>query len=128
MSVLLFATALFMAAPGSAGYAPVFYAIWLVDVVLLGFRDSGYSRNVREGMMFSFPELSRAAKFAYNFRKLFSITALIAVASSNAMIAVAAIAIAICLDRFCLYAASAQNTPSSEIAALKAERMRQALE
>ena len=127
VSALLLAAALFIVAPGSAEYAPVFYVVWLADVVLLGFRDSGYRRNVREGAMFSFPKLSRAAKFAYNFRKLFSIAALVAVVSSTALIAVAAIAVAICLDRFCLYAASVQSTPSSEITALKAERMRQAL-
>lgn len=125
-TVLLLGSVLLYAVANSAGFKLVFYAIWLVDVVFLGWRSGEYSRNVHMGAAFSFPALSRFVRLTYGFRKLLAIVVVVFFNSFGGLVTAAFVAVAICLDRFCLYAASAQGTPASEMAALRAERLKQA--
>jgi len=126
IATLLLASVLLAAAPGGALLAGLAAALLGADALLLTLRIAAARRRSRRGPAPTFARHARVLTALYVLR-----AALVPAAATSMLLgwhaaAPVLVAVMLIIDRCCLYAGSARVTPSTEMAILKKERMRQA--
>ena len=105
----------------------VFYIIWGIDFIFAVMRAVGFRGLMGNGHRFVFRHLMGFAWVGYLLRLVISVCVVLAFVLGLGSPVLFLISGTVILDRLSFYAGMVEVTPRSEIAVLKAERMKEAV-
>ena len=109
-------------------FSIAFFVIWILDVFLFLLRASTFIRLGKNEHVLLFPSLRPYVFSGLAARFILSVGLMLLIVLDEHALPLYFICATVLLDRFCLYAGTAQLSPKAEIASIKDQRMKAASE